>query len=326
MTKGGVLLIIKPRETPVHMLQMEALNRRLPQYHPNKEWISNRARNLLTGYEGEKSLDFTLNFLPTEKIHIFHNLRIQDKHGVFEMDTLIMSPFFILILEVKNVYGTITFDGMGQVIRMRDDGSEEGFNNPFEQVTLQARRLRNWLRGHQFQPLPIEKLVVYSHANTILRNIKNSAVIERTVIHKERLLTKTDELLQTYQVQALTDEQIGAMSQQLLAAHVSKKINALERYGIMKDDVIKGVFCPSCQAVPMNYAYGSWTCRACRFCSKSTYMAALDDYGLLIDKKINNHQAREFLKIDSIHVMKKLLMKAGYKYDGNTSGRKYILR
>lgn len=326
MLEGGVLLIVKPRETPVHMLQMEALNRRLPHDHHKKEAVSNMARNLRTGYEGEKSLDFTLSFLPTEKFHIFHNLRIQDEHGVFEMDTLIISHYFVLILEVKNVYGTITFDGMGQVIRMRDDGSEDGFSNPIEQVTLQEHRLRNWLRDHEFPPFPIEKLVVYSHANTIIRNIKNSEVIELTVIHKERLRTKIDEFLETYHVQLLTNEHVESMSQQLLAAHVEKKENALERYEIEKADIMRGVFCPSCQAMPMSYAYGSWNCRVCQFFSKSAHMAALDDYGLLIDEKINNRQAREFVKIDSIHVMKKLLMKAGYKYVGNTSGRKYILR
>ena len=139
--KGSVYLIIKPRDNPTHLLQIEALNRRTPPHHRNKESISIQARNLRTGYNGEKSLDFTLGFLPSDTFKILHYLRIEDTNGHFQIDTLILSPYFVLIIEVKNIYGTITFDNMGQAIRTRNDGTEEGFNNPVEQVILQEYQL-----------------------------------------------------------------------------------------------------------------------------------------------------------------------------------------
>lgn len=323
--KGSVRLIIKLRDNPTHLLQIEALNRRTPPHHRKKELIRKQAMKLRTGYNGEKSLDFTLSFLPSDTFRILHYLRIQDTNGHFQIDTLILSPYFALIIEVKNVFGTITFDDMGQAIRTRNDGIEEGFNNPVEQVNLQEYRLRRWLKRHNSSPFPIEKLVVYSHSNTILKNTSNNKIIAETVIHKESLLSKIEEYSHIHSSASLTETEISRLGSQLIAAHTPENVNIMEKYDVKESELLRGVICPDCGTIPMQYWNGRWICKFCGCISKTAHLQTLEDYRLLIGNTIKNRQARDFLGITSIHVTKKLLMAEGFQYFGETSARTYKL-
>lgn len=323
--KGSVLLIIKPRDNPTHLLQIEALNRRIPRYHRKKELIRKQAIKLRTGYNGEKSLDFTLSFLPSDTFRILHYLRIQDMNGHFQIDTLILSPYFVLIIEVKNIYGTMTFDGMGQAIRTKSDGNEEGFNNPVEQVILQEHRLRRWLKNRNIPPFPLEKLVIYSHSNTILKNTTNNKMISDTVIHKEALLSKMEEYSHIHSSQSLTGIEISELSSQLVAAHTPEKIDVMKKYEVKESELLRGVICPNCGAIPMLRKAGKWECRSCRCVIKTAHLKAFEDYRLLIGNTINNRQARDFLGLDSIHITKKILMAEKFQYFGQTSARTYNL-
>lgn len=304
------------------MLQMEALNRRLPENHKEKEYISGQARNLRTGYLGEKSLDFELNFLPEKKYRILQTLKLRDPHGLFEIDTLMLTTHFALIIEIKNIFGTITFDGMGQVTRSTEK-IEEGFNNPIEQVNLQHFRLRRWLQKHQLPPFPLEKIVVYSNPRTIIKNLTNNKTINEMVIHRYNVLSKISELSQAFDTPCLTEQEVVKLSKLLIDEHQVEKQDVLAKFQITVKELLKGVFCSVCGTLPMEKIYGKWRCNLCGHTDKNAYLPALGDYALLVSPIINNRQAREFLQLESIHVTKKLLQKAGYEQFGTTSARKY---
>lgn len=318
-------LLVKPRDQPTHLLQVEALDRRLSPSHPLKELISNQARNLRTGYTGETSLDFTLSFLPEDQFDILHNLRIRDEHGYFQIDTLIVSSRFVLIAEVKNIYGSIMFDDMGQAIRTTEDGTEEGFSSPIEQVNLQEFRLRKWLEHYDFPSFPFEKLVIYSNPNTILKNVTNSKIIANMIIHKERLLSKIEIYSKIHKSPSLTKSQMKKLSANLSAAHTSENINVMKKYKVSLNELLRGVFCPECSSLPMLYRRGRWECRECGTVSETAYITALEDYRLLIANTIKNRDARDFLGVASVNVAKQLLLNAKLDFIGNTSARKYLL-
>lgn len=244
--KGRLHLIIKPRDNDTYVLQLESLNRRTPANHPKKNHIQQLARNHRTGYNGEQSLDFVLSFLPENKFNILHNLRIEDEYGAFQIDTLLLSCYFSLIIEVKNVYGTITFDELGQTIRTQDDGTQQGFNNPIEQVSLQRFRLHRWLELHQFPQLPIENLVVYSNPYTILKNVTKCEKVTNSVLHKEGLISKIERFSQLYQTASLSKRELKGISTALCDAHTIEKINVLEKYGVKENELLCGVICPAC--------------------------------------------------------------------------------
>lgn len=317
-------LIIKPLEIPLTLLRTEALVRRLHPTYPKKMEINQKARALRTGYKGELSLEFPLSFLPYEQYLIIHNLRIRDSSGFFQIDTLLLSHHFILIIEVKNIYGDITFDEMGQTIRKADE-KEEGFTNPIDQVNLQHLRLLRWMRQYHFPPIPLEKIVVYSNTNTILRNTSNNPTVIEMVMHKEKLLAKIDELSAKYCTPCLTEEQLLELSNQLLLADNPQKVDVMKQYLIAYKDLIKGVICLTCSSAPMTYKGGIWRCETCYYASKTAHKQGLVDYALLVKNYINNREAREFLQLNSESIARKLLQKEGYCKIGRKSGMKYKL-
>lgn len=303
---------------------MEALCRRLPPEHPEIENINLRARNLRAGYNGERSLKFELSFLPKNDFHIIHELKLKDPQGMFQIDTLILSPNFFLIIEVKNIYGTIVFDNLNQVIRYTED-TEEGFPNPIAQVKLQKLRLKNFLQNLNIPPIPIETTVVYANPRTIIKNQSTSKIVNETVMHKSNILSKITELKQINSTIHLTANQLRKISQTLIKNHQTKQQNALHEYGIKTEQLLKGVICPKCTTIPMKRIYGTWQCDYCDNLDGTAHIPALQDYYLLINKTIANRHARHFLKLKSKDVTKQLLQKLNLPITGTQRTRKYML-
>ncbi|GGA80790.1 nuclease-related domain-containing protein [Ornithinibacillus halotolerans] len=317
-------MIVKPLKPQLILLQTEALNKRLPPNHKMKDTVQNDARILRAGYNGERTLSFTLSLIDNPSIKILHNLRIPDSYGYFQIDNMIINCHYAVLSEVKNIYGTVTFDNMGQMIRSIGE-EEEGFRNPIEQVGKQEYRLKKWLKEMRLPLFPIERFVVFSNSGTILRNLTNEKSLSNIVIHEDRLFSKLARLESKYEEASLTTRQLNRIIKRLLVAHTPKSVNILEKYEITKEQLIKGVFCEKCNAAIMIRIYGAWKCLDCGFTSKDAHITALKDYALLVSKEIGNREIREFLKVDSIHVAKHLMKKSGFKQSGVTSARKYLL-
>ncbi|WP_245975380.1 NERD domain-containing protein [Oceanobacillus chungangensis] len=315
-----------PLKVPRNLLQTEALNRRMPSTHPKKEIANISAKNMRAGYNGELGLEYPLSFLPHDDNLIFYHLRIPDNNGYFQMDALILTSKFILIIEAKNIYGTISFDDMGQAIRSTDE-KVDIFTNPIEQVNLQHLRLLQWLRegGFSKMPIPIEKIVAYSGTSTILRNLVNDKTISDTVMRTERILTKITEIERKYQTVCLSEEQLKNLSSQLVSAHSPEDENVLGKYNVSYEELIKGVFCPECNAVPMQWRAGKWVCSYCNTVSKIAHRNALEDYALLISERVSNQQARDFLQMKSDNMVKGLLKNENFDQIGKNKGRKYLI-
>src|SRR5699024_3590196 len=111
----------------------------------------------------------------------------------------------------------------------------------------------------------------------------------------------------------------------LVKAHVPENVNALERYGVSKDELIKGVLCPDCGAVPKIRKARKLFCAKCNHQSVDAHLLTLRDYRVLISNRISNREARDFLRIESPEVAKKLLQKENFVAVGRTSTRIYIM-
>jgi Nuclease-related domain len=138
-------MIVKKRERPVLIDQLEALLRRLPNEHPKRRQILEEYNKVMRGYRGELSLNYPLSFLLEDQYYILHDVRLFDGIHYFQMDTLIASKKFFLIIEVKNIAGTLTFNTeFPQIIRSTEE-KEEAFPDPVNQVIRHRLQLENWL-------------------------------------------------------------------------------------------------------------------------------------------------------------------------------------
>jgi len=182
-------MIVKHYDKSIEVEKQEALEKRMPIHHPKRQIIQTDIRKKKAEIAGEKEVDYPLQFLDKDKYLILHNLRIKDHNGFFQMDTLILTEKYYLILEVKNWQGSIVFDSNGQVIRTRSE-EEEGFPSPIPQVKMQKFRLQKWLRKHNLPELHIEALIVISFPTTIIKTASPSIPLPKQVIHNNQLYFK----------------------------------------------------------------------------------------------------------------------------------------
>ncbi|WP_158211741.1 nuclease-related domain-containing protein [Alkalihalobacterium alkalinitrilicum] len=314
-------MIKKPRKIPLKILKLEALLRRLPSDHPKRNQLKEDLAKNKAGYNGEKAIDYHLLLLPDDKYTILHDIRIPHNNThYFQIDSLIITPKYLLILEVKNINGSLHFDQtFHQLIRTINEG-EEAFPDPILQVQRQTSQLRMWLEKHKFPSIPICSFVVISNPSTIIKAAPN-----KVVIHAASLPHKINKLDKFYTQDILTLKEIKKLSNLLTKQHQPLDQNILQHYHIPQTDIITGVYCPECFHISMIRKRGKWFCPQCLNLSRDTHIPSLKDYSFLIGKEITNQQAREFLNITSITVTKKLLLSSNLQYSGDKKGRKYKL-
>ncbi|QGQ48182.1 nuclease-related domain-containing protein [Metabacillus sediminilitoris] len=311
-------MIMKQRLYPEMIKKLEMLQLRIPTDHQKYHVISGDLAKRRAGYFGERSIDYYLEFLP-DKHFILHDVRLFDGAHYFQLDTVILSRKFILILEVKNYAGTLFFDSnFNQLIRIQDE-KKEAFPDPILQVERQSYQLKKWLRLAHYD-MPVESLVIISTPRTILGTTPQNEKIYRKVIQSAKLPFVMMKLEQTNKKNYISEEQLLQLSKFILDSHSPLEIDILTHYQIQKSDIIKGVICSQCQAIPMERRKGKWICETCSFVSKDAHISALKDYSLLIDTTITNKKMRDFLKISSTSVANKLLFSLKLRSSGTNKG------
>ncbi len=160
---------------------------------------------------------YYLNFLPEKECFILHNLRLFDGKSYFQIDYLLVTPYFALILECKNNSGILSFDTSLNQFSRRIKDQEEGFLGPISQVKRLKRQLHQFLQKNKLPTLPIEYLIVISQPSTI---IKGDYSIKNQVIHSHSLIEKWDNLTEIYKKAIVDGKKILHVSKLLLKTNV----------------------------------------------------------------------------------------------------------
>jgi hypothetical protein len=319
-------LIMLELKVPVQAEQCIALLRRLPKGHSIRATVEKDLRSWLKGYYGELNVAYHLSFLPENEYYIFHGLRLMDKLA-FQMDLLLISSKFVLIVEVKNISGKLKFEKGSDLMIRELNNLEEGMDNPLQQVKRHHLQFNNWLKFHQFKGIPVEHLVVVSKTSTIIETTPDNQQIFRKIIYAESLLDKIRELEEKYQKPRITKNTLNHLSQTLLKAHHIYIPDVLQKYNLSQTDLIPGVQCTNskCKCYPMEYISASWRCNTCKETSKTAHLQSVSDYFLLYGPTITRKQLAEFLKIDSPIKARYLLLALNLSSTGQKRGTKYYL-
>lgn len=317
-------MIAKERIVPLRLLKMEALLKRLPQNYANRPLIEQDVAKRKAGYAGEKASDYYVHKLPDKEFTIFHDLRLHNGGHFFQLDTLIISSTFALILEIKNIKGTLYFDSTFKQLLRMNDSNEEGFLDPISQAHQQKNAFRKWLNSMGIS-IPIEYLVVISNPSTIIKTNEHNYEALKRVTHAHNILDKIAPIQKKINKEVLSFKEITKIKRHLLKKHIHQQINILEFYKIRQEDILTGVQCPNCCALPMKRQHGTWYCTFCRQKDKNAHQQALIDYLLLFDSTISNQKFRNFLQLSSENIAKKLLRSTNLPHSGSNKGRIYHL-
>ena len=318
-------MIVKPREKPLSILKLQALLRRLPPSHPKVPMITSDLRKREAGYKGECSIDYSLSFLDEKEYWIFHDLRLRDHQYFFQVDTLIMTSKGIILIEVKNMKGTLHFDSeLHQLIRSLD-GEEQAFPDPLLQVQRHEEQFKRWLQNQKVKLPPIYSLIVISNPQTIIRLSPRDRKLQEKILHREYLHFKILQINESLKEPVLQEKEKKKIGRLLKRNHTAEEFSVLSRYGLEKEEVIQGVICEECGTVPLLKCRKGWSCSKCDMLSRDAHIPALNDYKLLFGDSITNGQLREFLVIPSSGEATRLLRSLNLQSDGKTKGKVYCL-
>jgi Nuclease-related domain len=314
---------------PQRLFLTEILKLRLILGHSKYQEIEKDLAKRWAGYWGETALANYVKELPHDKYLIFHDLQLQFNGIHFQIDTLLLSRYCILIIEAKNIAGTLTFDNtFKQLIRSNKDGTEESFEDPRVQCQRLQSLLRNWLITNNCNLLPVDTLIFFKSTSTILKTNSGDKTDFTKICKGRDLFNKIEKMEQTYQQEMIDTGTITKIGKLLLQFHSPKPINILKEYNLTEKDIRSGVCCPNkeCNHIPMNYKRGDWLCPVCNTASRDAFLTTITDYYFLYKPTITNKELRAFLHLPSIHTAQKFLHKLNLQSTGTTKNRLYYLQ
>ncbi|SEB00377.1 Nuclease-related domain-containing protein [Thalassobacillus cyri] len=316
-------MLIKSHEVPEALLNLLAIQRRLASDHPQYAGVKTDLAMYQSGYRGELALDYHLNFLDEKESFILHGVRLQNRN-FFQIDTLVLTNKFFLIVEVKNLTGVIRFDhGFGQMTQERY-GENRPFKDPIAQADNQAFQLQSWLIKQEIRSIPIETLVVFVSSNVHLTRVGESCVDDR-IIHAGKLNEVFKTLHQKYQRPLLELHEIRKLAIRMKKQNQPLRLDMMKKYKLTASDIVPGVICESCGGLPMIRKNGIWECRGCGHQNKNSHLETFKDFQLLFKDTISNREARWLLQLDDQQVMSKILGRSGLQHNGGIKGRRYFL-
>ncbi|TCN24083.1 nuclease-related domain-containing protein [Mesobacillus foraminis] len=312
-------MIVKLRFIPLKVHLNHALIPRLQKNHPKIAIIEADTRKKMSGHKGEVNTDFHLQFFDDKNHLIFQGLRLPHPYHYFQIDTIILSTKFILLIETKNHPGSIKLDE-NQFSQITEHG-EKGYTNPLLQVQRHKEQLQDWLDVHHFSKVPIITLVVLSNSSAIIQT--NDPRIHRKICKIDKLKTQIIKLTSPYTEERMTNKELKKVSKYLLKEDTPLFPTVSNSYRILPSDLQKGIICPSCLSLAMVRKNKVWLCPHCLFHAKNAHQNALLDYFLLIKSSITNKEFRDFLGISSTKTASNLLSTLKLPAAGTNKGRIY---
>ena len=304
-------MIIKHRNRPLPLQKLDALVARLPDDHPQMVYLKKEAAKQQKGYNGERKLDYHIDTLPDEYA-ILSDVCFTLYGKKIQIDSLVISPYAIYITEVKSYEGTVVFDTKLRQFYREQNGKIERYKYPITQAEMIQSQLLRMLQLADLAGLPIYFFVAFSERSTYIKVEGEQESLRNLVTYVEdipRCIRKNDQQLATnnpHPNHSLKNKVI----QHIMNQTEDFDMDVYEKYGIDQSEIIPGVECTSCYALPIRRIENKWKCQKCSASSTKAHLKALYEYGLLIDPYITNAKCRAFLQIESRHIAKNLLKNA----------------
>lgn len=156
-----------------------------------KERISKDIRYLKQGMFGEQSVFFELKNADVPLLCL-HDIRLEYKGLVAQIDFLVLTRQYICILETKQLQGNIDVNKEGNFIRVYTDKfgkiTRSGMYSPVEQNRKHVNLVKKLLKEKFYiDKMPVKSLIVMANPKTIIRKSYASKEIQEQIIRAENL-------------------------------------------------------------------------------------------------------------------------------------------
>ncbi|RNA67767.1 nuclease-related domain-containing protein [Alteribacter keqinensis] len=322
-------MIRKPRKPTLELATLEATAPRFPITHPNYSNFMRDLGMIKSGYKGEQSVDYYLRNIATSPTsHLYHNLRMYSNLSPFQLDTLLVTPNYLLIMEIKN-WGGETLEFIGETHQVKQtfyDGRKEMHDDPILQVKAQRNSLLNWLTINGYPNMTVEYCVIMANKNPemIFKRFKESDRVIRST-YVDFFVVESDA---KHLKNKRTTKEMMSLDEVLLQSHRERQCDVLVKYNLDQNHLISGIICMDCPSPTSLYrAKRSWACPKCGYQTnnKTLLIDALVDYSYIVSPTITHGGFKDFFHIKESRKASTLLSNLDLIGEGKGRGRKYFL-
>ena len=311
-------MIVKPFKKPLDAEALNSLATRLKVSHPMHGKMKKKAKNKVAGDIGEEVVMRELEKLKLSySFHVYHNISLYSEK-LIQMDILIVTPHYALILEVKNFKDTVELTtNPSQMIQTLANGVINVCRSPESQTEEYIYQLTYFFKQFKIH-LPVLGAVVFAFETLHIINSSNRT----TVLLKNEIIPYLRAI--KTQTPLLTEPQLERLKNLLLQKN--KHYNPFplsEYYSIDLKELITGVICENCAFIGINKFKRRWICPKCNATSQTAHHHTIKEYFLIARKTISNKECREFLHLNNNHEATRIMKKANLTKIGKSSSTKY---
>lgn len=317
LKKGGIAIEIHHFDVSIPMIDI--FYSRIPHDHPQKTFIEAQMNNMKIGYRGEaKLLRFLeeVNFKQSPLVIRNFLTRVHQKR-IIQIDYLLVTRKYLLIIEVKNIAGHIQFNSNPpQMIRTLEGRPSQAMDCPFVQLD---RNLDGFIASLPDSKLPIYTSLVWANSSTTF-DLPFEAPHLFLTLKKVPLMIQELEKLPDL----LSNKQFNALKKRIVQkAQSFQEQSFCDRYQINPLDLRKGLYCVECYQL-LTKSIRTWICTNCKL--NATQFV---DVNVLSLFSIQNPQLtitdiRNHLPELQSRQVRKVLDSYGYISKGNTKSKRYF--
>lgn len=212
--------------------------------------VENHLKLFTIGQTGEKNVLFELqhSMLP---LVILHDVYLEYEDYAAQLDFVVITHKFILVLEVKKMFGNIHITDKGEFQRVITKNNrvinKEGMYSPINQVERHVRILEKLLKDDgTIKNCPVTYAVTFANPKTILNIAKNApATIHSSVIRHDQIKTFIQNELEKKSPVFMTDQLVYGIADTILKYSKEKQFNK-------EDYLLQTLLAP--QKEPSNFA------------------------------------------------------------------------
>lgn len=250
-----LVLGISSIKGPVWIKEFNENNQQLEDLKKLSEKVKSDKKNLIDrdimylsyGVDGEKNVAYEIkhSYIP---MLVLHDIRIEDKDSVAQMDYILVTKSFILVLETKALNGDITVNESGEFIRSFKNKAghvykKEGIYSPVAQNQRHIRILDEYLKKNKIiKKLPIYSCVVIANPKSIINKYRAPKEIQNQIIKCEQLTSFIKGKLEYHRVKQdfkILDKVEYNIGEFLLKSNKPIKFDYYKKYSLSEKDFIE---------------------------------------------------------------------------------------
>ena len=269
---------------------------RLPQNYPRKEELdlAQQLYQIEAGYSGETKVDRFLELLELPKSStILTNVHLALAPGhSFQIDTLILTKQFIMLLEIKNITGDLYFESDPHQLRsVKANGEEIITECPITQLEVASENLRIWLAKKGIHTEICSQIILASRNAAV-----KAAPPNAPILYLKRLSLYLREKEQRPTI--FNPTELKRMKEIIERNRLDYNPYPLCEYFKISPHLLKrGQLCSQCHSSMTYQSHKQRYCHTCKLSAPNNYRESIQDWFILINNSITNRQCRSFLQL-----------------------------